>query len=90
MNGPSWSDGTCSFFASFEECAGHCQNSGCMNDALQNKQWKVVQVFNTKVVRGKGLQSTEDLPAGTLVLEYVGQVVHMSHVVIVGGGVPKL
>jgi len=49
----SCSDGTsCSFFVTFEECAGHCWNVGYVNDALLNKWWKVVQVFNMKLVIG--------------------------------------
>jgi len=33
----SCSDGTCSSSASFKECAGHCWNVGCVNDAMLNK-----------------------------------------------------
>ena len=46
----------------------------CGNRALQRRQWKDVEPFNTGTIRGFGLRCKEPLAQGDIVLEMCGEV----------------
>ncbi|XP_075214845.1 SET domain containing 2 [Lycorma delicatula] len=56
------------------ECGSRCVlGEKCTNKRFQNLEYVKSEVFKTKR-KGYGLRSVEDIPAGTFILEYVGEV----------------
>ena len=57
------------------ECGSKCTlGDHCLNKRFQKCQSAKVEVFKTKK-KGWGLRAAADLPAGTFIMEYVGEVV---------------
>ncbi|KAG8223183.1 hypothetical protein J437_LFUL000349, partial [Ladona fulva] len=62
-------------------CGEDCLNSGsrcpvgdcCTNKRFQKKEYAKTEVFRTEK-KGFGLRALQDMPAGTFVMEYVGEV----------------
>jgi hypothetical protein len=60
-----------------EMCDVNLANDGrvCKNSRIQQNQRANVEVFDAGD-KGRGLRACEDLPAGTFILEYVGEVIN--------------
>lgn len=57
------------------ECGPKCTlGEHCLNKRFQKRQSAKVEVFKTKK-KGWGLRTTTELPAGSFIMEYVGEVV---------------
>jgi hypothetical protein len=70
--------GTCGDFCenrqTMFECLGSVCHADCQNQRLQKRQYARAQLFKTTDGRGWGLKALEDVPAGSLVQEYIGEV----------------
>ena len=79
--GSTCSDESCVMFACFEECYYRTcpAGSSCRNRRLQQQEFKKVKVIRAPEKAGKGLIAGEDIKAGDLVYEYVGEAVLEKH-----------
>ena len=56
------------------ECLGSVCHPDCQNQRLQKRQYPRLELFKTADGRGWGLRALEDIPKGSLVQEYIGEV----------------
>ncbi|KAJ3034369.1 Histone-lysine N-methyltransferase setd2 [Rhizophlyctis rosea] len=63
----------CSHRTVFWECSTECKaGERCQNQRLRRKQWKQLEIFKAGE-KGLGVRALEDIAAGELVSEYVGE-----------------
>jgi hypothetical protein len=75
-------DGECQLRSIYVEChAARCPlGADCRNQRIQRRQWAKTRVAATQDGRGFGLFTVEDMPAGTLIIEYCGEVIDQDEV----------
>jgi hypothetical protein len=56
------------------ECMSSVCHADCQNQRLQKRQYPRLELFKTPDGRGWGLRALEDIPKGSLVQEYIGEV----------------
>jgi histone-lysine N-methyltransferase NSD2 len=56
------------------ECMSSVCHADCQNQRLQKRQYPRLELFKTADGRGWGLRALEDIPKGSLVQEYIGEV----------------
>jgi hypothetical protein len=71
----------CELRATQRECnPDHCPcGAGCRNQRLQRREYARVDVFDA-ADKGRGLRAAEDIAAGRLIMEYLGEVINAAEV----------
>ena len=75
QRGDMCTDDSCANRAVKEECSKRCQcGDDCNNRRMQRREYADVYVFDAGPA-GRGLKAGEALPAGSFIMEYVGEII---------------